>query len=79
MSTYNLKANSALAGYELDGNSAVNGAGGIFSKVAGWWKAHRAYRQTFMELDALSNRDLADIGISRSDIPAIAAKSALNA
>jgi uncharacterized protein YjiS (DUF1127 family) len=76
MSTYNLKANSGLAGYELGENSALGGAGGLFGKVGAWWRAHRAYRQTFMELDALSNRDLADIGVSRSDIPAIAAKAA---
>ncbi len=33
------------------------------------WKA---YRRTFDELSRLSNRELADLGISRYDIPRIA-------
>ena len=35
--------------------------------------ARTEYRRTVRELSALSDRDLADIGIARSDIPAIAA------
>jgi len=36
-------------------------------------RAHKAkYRTTLAELNALSNRDLLDIGISRADIPRIA-------
>jgi uncharacterized protein YjiS (DUF1127 family) len=32
----------------------------------------RRYRQTISELSRLSNRELNDMGISRSDIPAVA-------
>jgi uncharacterized protein YjiS (DUF1127 family) len=35
----------------------------------------RAYRQTVTELDGLSNRALADLGIHRCDIRAVARKS----
>ena len=36
----------------------------------------RGYRKTFSELSALSNRDLAYLGISRSGIKAIALEAA---
>jgi uncharacterized protein YjiS (DUF1127 family) len=32
----------------------------------------RLYNRTIAELESLSNRDLADLGIARSDIPRIA-------
>lgn len=35
----------------------------------------RRYRDTVSELNRLSNRELGDLGISRSDIPYIARKS----
>ncbi len=35
----------------------------------------RRYRETVSELDRLSNRELADLGMTRSDIPFIARKS----
>lgn len=34
------------------------------------WEKHRAYRASVAELNALTDRDLADIGIGRSDIRA---------
>jgi len=37
---------------------------------------HRVYRQTLQELDALNDRELADLGISRSDIPRISREAA---
>lgn len=36
---------------------------------------YKRYRQTVSELSALSNRDLADLGISRADIERVAAES----
>lgn len=37
------------------------------------WRARRAlYRQTFVELSTLTDRDLADLGFARCDIPRIA-------
>lgn len=44
-------------------------AGGILRKVAAW----RRYRAGIAELEALDARTLSDIGISRADIPAVAA------
>ena len=35
----------------------------------------RLYRNTVSELNGLSNRDLADLGINRSDIPHVARKA----
>ncbi len=37
----------------------------------------RLYLQTYDELSSLNERDLADIGISRSDIPELARKQAM--
>tara|TARA_R110002096_G_scaffold22170_12_gene71647 strand:+ start:13459 stop:13674 length:216 start_codon:yes stop_codon:yes gene_type:complete len=37
----------------------------------------KKYNQVFNELSALSNRDLADIGIARRNIPDIARQSAV--
>ena len=40
-------------------------------------RARRAvYRQTYDELMALTNRDLNDLGLARSDIPTIARQAA---
>ena len=36
----------------------------------------RAYRQTYQELESLSDRDLADLGISAAQIPFIAREAA---
>ena len=43
----------------------------IIGKYKGW----RSYRRTVNELNALSNRELADLGIIRADIPFIARRA----
>jgi len=40
-----------------------------------YYRNYINYRQTFTELSRLNDRELSDIGISRSDIPAIARQS----
>ncbi|MEM9330479.1 MAG: DUF1127 domain-containing protein [Pseudomonadota bacterium] len=40
--------------------------------VFGSFKKWRNYRRTVNELNALSNRELDDLGISRGDIPFVA-------
>jgi uncharacterized protein YjiS (DUF1127 family) len=40
--------------------------------IARSYKNWRTYRNTLLELDRLSNRDLADLGISRADIRSVA-------
>jgi uncharacterized protein YjiS (DUF1127 family) len=43
--------------------------------IVGKFKEWRSYRRTVAELSALSNRELADLGISRSDIMFVARKA----
>lgn len=43
------------------------------------WSRYDKYRRTYDELDALNDRELADINISRCDIRAIAAEAAYGA
>jgi uncharacterized protein YjiS (DUF1127 family) len=40
--------------------------------IARSYRNWRTYRNTLSELDRLSNRDLADLGISRADIRSVA-------
>lgn len=51
-----------------------------FSEARAQWRAERAHRalylRTLHELQVLSDRDLADIGIARSEIRAIARDAA---
>ncbi len=43
--------------------------------VIGKFKNWRSYRRTMSELGALSNRELDDLGINRSEIPYIAKRA----
>jgi len=43
--------------------------------IVGSFKNWRSYRRTVSELGALSNRELDDLGITRSDIPFIAKRA----
>lgn len=44
----------------------------IRKDLADAWRAHRVYRQTLTELQGLSNRELADLGLNRSMLKSIA-------
>jgi uncharacterized protein YjiS (DUF1127 family) len=44
----------------------------ILARLASW----RRYRQTFRELAALNDRELADLGLGRRDIRAVARQAA---
>ncbi|MDO6590250.1 DUF1127 domain-containing protein [Loktanella sp. D2R18] len=46
------------------------------SEIAQKIAAHKVYTSTVNELQSLSNRDLADLGVSRSDIKRIALEAA---
>lgn len=50
-----------------------------FDTLATRMKERRLYRETFNELSALTNSELADLGLSRSELHAIAKESARNA
>ncbi len=44
----------------------------MFSQVVRLLRAWKRYHQSLSELNRLGDRELADIGISRSDIPRVA-------
>ena len=43
--------------------------------IMGKYRHWRSYRRTVNELNSLSNRELADLGIARGDIPFIARRA----
>ena len=48
----------------------------IWARIAERWQRYTVYRRTYAELDALSSRELADMGISRSTISRLAREAA---
>ncbi len=54
-------------------------AAAIFNTLATRYKQHRLFRATYNGLSALSNRDLADLGLHRSELYQVALESARNA
>ena len=46
---------------------------GIADGIAQW----KQYNRTYNELASLSDRDLADLGISRAEIPSVAAQASM--
>ena len=60
-----------------------NTENGIRARMSSWATAiaesisrYNMYRRTLTELDQLSGRELADLGLSRSEIPSIAMQAA---
>lgn len=43
--------------------------------IIGKFRDWRSYRRTVTELSALTNRELNDLGINRSDIPSVARRA----
>lgn len=50
--------------------------GSLMTKLNDQRRRNRVYRQTVRELNALNDRDLADLGIARSTIRSIAMQAA---
>jgi uncharacterized protein YjiS (DUF1127 family) len=50
----------------------------MFSTLKNRYSRWQRYNRTVTELESLSNRDLADLGISRSDIPRLAREAVRN-
>lgn len=48
----------------------------MFETLKSRYSTWKRYSRTVSELQSLSNRDLADLGISRSDIPRLARETA---
>lgn len=57
-------------------HSTFAAVAGVTARVAENRRRNAAYKKTFNELSAMTSRDLADIGLSRFDIPRIAAEAA---
>jgi uncharacterized protein YjiS (DUF1127 family) len=77
MASYNVKSHSDFAGYDVPAeNGAIGGVRRVLRNVSAWSQERRAYNQAAFELSGLSDRDLADIGIARCDIPSIAREAA---
>lgn len=62
---------SHTAGFDLAGRFATL-KNSLVERVA----RYRVYRETLVELEGLSNRDLNDLGLSRSGIKSIALEAA---
>jgi len=57
--------------------SAVRGPiAGLFGRIAGAFVRRRIYKRTYAELNALTTRELDDLGISRSMISRLAREAA---
>jgi uncharacterized protein YjiS (DUF1127 family) len=77
MSAYDVKVHPAFSGYDLpEATSFMNRVRRLLVRISVWSQDRRAYHQAFDELQALGDRDLADIGIARCDIPFIAQEAA---
>ncbi|TNE69059.1 DUF1127 domain-containing protein [Celeribacter ethanolicus] len=50
--------------------------GGLFKSIAERVARYRVYRETVLELSDLKDRDLADLGLSRASIRAVAYEAA---
>lgn len=53
-------------------NTFFSGLSHAVSALALRWKQHRQYRETLNGLSALSDRELADLGLSRGELHAVA-------
>ena len=76
MATYELKNSTVFSGHELKANTLFDRVRKYFTNPLLVSEERRAYLKTLHELQALTDRDLADIGISRGDIHRIAREAA---
>ncbi|AJE45386.1 DUF1127 domain-containing protein [Celeribacter indicus] len=60
----------------VSGSSPLRRLRALFDGLRHAYARHRAYGQTFRQLDALSDHELADIGVARPEIPSIARRAA---
>ena len=49
-------------------------ATGLLGQIVERYRAYRLYRETFHGLNALGDRELADLGLTRSELRAVAAE-----
>jgi uncharacterized protein YjiS (DUF1127 family) len=58
--------------YKLNSRSLAGRETGVLARIRQSWADYRKFRQTYDELNALGDRDLADLGLVRLDIPFVA-------
>lgn len=54
----------------------LDNKGSLLQRLIAWYGERQRYRRTVNELSALTERELADIGLTRSDIVDVARRSA---
>jgi len=57
---------------------AANKTGGPLAHLRSAWLEYKAYSRAVAELSALTDRELADIGIARQDVRRVAAETVYN-
>ncbi|WP_035485434.1 DUF1127 domain-containing protein [Geminicoccus roseus] len=69
---YSVLATTAVASWQLRNASKAPASEGLLETVKRWW----LYRQTMNELSRLTDRELHDIGVMRSELESVATKAA---
>ena len=69
---YSVLATTAVASWQLRNATSARASEGLFESIKRWW----LYRQTMNELSRLSDRELYDIGVLRSELESVASKAA---
>ncbi|WP_159718133.1 DUF1127 domain-containing protein [Geminicoccus flavidas] len=69
---YSVLATTAVASWQLRNAGKAPASEGLFGGIKRWW----LYRQTMNELSRLSDRELHDIGVLRSELESVASKAA---
>lgn len=67
---------AAVTAFETSTASAVNEEDMTVKSITNWFGAWKRYRTAVRELAQLSDRELADLGIARSEIDMVARQSA---
>ncbi|WHZ33808.1 DUF1127 domain-containing protein [Sagittula sp. MA-2] len=62
--------------YTSQSQSALTGFAGIVETIRARRARRKVFNQTFRELSSLSNRELADLGMGRSEIRRVAYQAA---
>ena len=72
MTTNNITASAP----SLSGNALLSGLRGLLANYRIWRQRRDVYLETIRELSMLSDRDLADLGLSRADFHYLATQEA---
>jgi uncharacterized protein YjiS (DUF1127 family) len=70
-------ATQIMRGTAVTGVASGRATSSFFERLAAMWQGYVRYQRTRHELDQLSDRELADIGLARTDIDTIARGTSL--